>query len=182
MLVFRMETASGVGMYYHDASTNIINNGTSDRKKWPMPHDDERYVMNKSHHIKTVYPDTPLLDALDTYSQESDLINSGMFELYNEELYRFGFNNYAQLERWVSDFEWRKALVAANIYLNVYEVDERFAILGYTQCTFRFDKATLLHSFIATSSEEHILSVLMAKQSPSASAAAYYKDFYNENA
>ncbi|MNN65860.1 hypothetical protein D3C81_1813940 [compost metagenome] len=85
------------------------------------------------------------------------------------------------LDKWVSEFEWRKQLVEAKVYLNVYEVDEKFAILGYTQCTFRLDKATLLHSFIATSTERHIIGTLMQHSSPSKSAELYYKDFHCEN-
>lgn len=164
MLIFRFETELGVGMYYHDASTNIINNGTSDRKKWPMPADDERFRINKAFHIQRYFPDQEMLKGRSVFSEQCrDLRNCGLFNFYNEELYRFGFGSYSQMDRWVSEFEWRAALVGAKVYLNVYEVRDRYAVLGDTQCTFRRDKATLVHSFIATSSQDHIKSVLRNK-------------------
>lgn len=182
MLIFRMETAEGVGMYHNDDSTNIINDGSSNRERWPMPYDDERFKLNKKHHLKEDY-DNAMLYGSATLSWENceDLRNCGLFNFYDEELYRFGFQSFEQLDKWISEFEWKHKLVQANVYLNVYDVPRDFAILGYTQCTFRLDKATLLHSFIATSSEEHVMRVLMNKPTPSESAIAYYKDFHNEN-
>ena len=186
MLIFRMETSSGVGMYHNDASTNIINDGTSDRDKWPMPHDDSRFKLNKAHHREEMYPDDHMLQGSRAYQMFhercKDLRNCGLFEFYNEDLYQFGFNGYEQMDKWISEYEWRKQLADAKIYLNVYDVPRDYAILGYTQCTFRRDKAKLLHSFIATSTEEHIISVLRAKRPLSDSVNAYYKDFYSENA
>lgn len=186
MLVYRFETPEGVGMYYHDASTNIINNGSSDRKKWPMPYDDALLKSRKAFHISDQYPDQEKLQGSQTqsmfYEWCEDLRNCGLFEFYDETKYRFGFSSYEQMERWVSEFEWRAALVHAKVYLNVYEVSRDQAIVGDTQCTFRLDKAKLLHSFIATSSQEHIASVLRNKQSTSDAINEYYKDFYNENA
>lgn len=183
MLVFRMETEAGVGMYYHDASTNIINNGSSKRERWPMPYDDERFKLNKKYHLSEDY-DNDMFSGSPTlmYEHCEDLRNCGLFNFYKEELYRFGFHSYELLDKWICEFEWRQQLVEAKVYLNVYEVDKQFAILGYTQCTFRLDKAKLLHSFIATSCEDHIMRVLMNKPTPSESAIAYYKDYSYETA
>lgn len=181
MLIFRFETESGVGMYFNKASTNIINDGTSDSKKWPMPYDDERFKTNLKFHRNYMYPDDEMLIGSRTYNMFyercKDLRKCGLFEFYTEDLYRFGFNSYAQLDRWVSEFEWRLALVDVNVFLNVYEVDERFAVLGHTQCTFRLDKAKRLHSFIATSSEDQIIGALMENYPDSASVNQCYKDF-----
>lgn len=186
MLIFRMETASFVGMYHNDESTAIINDGSSHPKKWPMPHDDERFRINKKYHIEKLYPDQVKLQGSQVQCMFrewcNDLRNCGLFEFYNEDLYNFGFGSYEQLDKWISDFSWRVQLANLKVYLNVYEVPEDYAILGYTQCTFRRDKATLLHSFIATSSEQHIIDTLKIKHPTSVSADEYYKDFYNENA
>ena len=181
MLIFRFETESGVGMYFNKASTNIINDGTSDCKKWPMPYDDSRFKINKKHHLEEMYPNEHMLqgskDYCMFYERCKDLRKCGLFEFYDEELYQFGFNSYEQMDKWISEFEWRKQLADAKIYLTVYDVPRDYAILGYSQCTFRRDKAKLIHSFIATSSEEHIISVLRAKRPLSDSVNAYYKDF-----
>lgn len=180
MLIFRMETATGVGMYHNAASECIINNGTSDSKRWPMPYDDDRFKTNKEHHLKENY-DNEMFKGSQTQTMFiewcEDLRKCGLFEFYNENNYQFGFSSYEIMEKWISEFEWRKQLAEAKIYLTVYDVPRDYVILGYTQCTFRRDKAKLMHSFIATSSEEHIISVLRAKRPLSDSVNAYYKDF-----
>lgn len=176
MLIFRMETATGVGMYHNDASECIINNGTSDSKRWPMPYDDDRFKTNKEHHLRENY-DNEMFKGSQTQTMFrewcEDLRKCGLFNFYDENLYRFGFNSYEQMSKWIYEFEWKRRLVEVGVNLNVYEVDRQFAILGYTQCTFRLDRAKLLHSFAATASEERIMHILPQSQS----VVDYHKDF-----
>lgn len=180
MLVFRFETTAGVGMYFNDSSTGIIGDGSSHPTKWPMPDEDERFSFNKKFHIKSQYPDNEMLSSSTStipFVQWDDLARCGLFEFYEDSFYRFGFGSYQQLENWVYQFDWRKQLAVVNVFLNVYEVDETYAILGFTQCTFRLDKAKRLHSFIATTSEDQIIATLKSMYPDSEHVEAYYQDF-----
>jgi len=156
MKIIRIETADGVGVYHNHASESIINGGTSDPIKWPMPYDDKAFVIDKKRKIESTYPDYVVLADLVDCDQEEDIINCGLFELYNEELYRFGFKDYAQMEKWIYNSDWRMELEVCDMQMNVYDVPDQFTMVGDTQITFRLDKAVKIATLKPTALEWEI--------------------------
>lgn len=131
MKVIRLEDGKGRGMYTTSSpASDIIAGGRSDSVLWPMADDD-----------------TKLQDDMD---KKNDLYPSTLDEYDIRSLHRFCFNSYEQMERWIYNFEWRVKLAEFGIVMNVYEVDEQWVMIGTTQCTFYFEKATLVGTFSPT--------------------------------
>lgn len=157
MKIIRIETVDGVGVYHNDATESIINGGVGDENTWPMPYADKAFVADKKQKRIELYPDDEMLRGPTMFGHMCDDIRDcGLFELYNEELYRFGFKDYAQMEKWICDFEWRIELAERDMQMNVYDVPDQFVMVGDTQITFRLDKAVKIDSLKPTALEWEI--------------------------
>lgn len=164
MKIIRMENCQGVGMYYHDKTRKVISNGDSDPKVWPMPYDDSALKADIKTKKRLVYPDTHMLDSSSSYMMLHDhcmdVINSGLFDIYHEHDFKFCFKDYSQMERWIYNFDWRVGLNEGGILMNVYEIDEKYVMIGTTQCTFNIKHAVLVDTFSPTALEADMLYAL----------------------
>lgn len=168
MKIIRIETPEGIGIYNNALSEDIINGGTSDPKKWPMPYDDRAFSDDKKYKRSLFEGDRLAQSIRDEYGSADhstniecstrlfDLRRSGLYEFYREFDYRFGFVDFRQMRRWIHELQWLEALDEVGMLLNVYEVESRYTIIGNTQCTFDKTKAILVMSHSPMASEQEL--------------------------
>lgn len=124
MLVYRMETEDGTGIY----SIGTRCPAQEIEGAHPVAHGDTEFVINFS--------------LWKTYNSES-----GIYPYHD---FVFCFNSVSQWKRWFYNVEWILWAIQHKVKLSVYEVDADFVIQGTTQCTFYKEQATMANDFVAT--------------------------------
>lgn len=119
LVVVRVETKDGYGMY------NNVWFACS------LPCDDNH---------PTIEGDSLYKSNLKAYNSDR-----GIFSYYGEPNgHRFGFLDLAMLRRWIYNDKWLVAMGRKGAVLCTYEVPSDSVIIGRTQVTFAFEKATCL--------------------------------------
>lgn len=122
MLLYRLETQEGEGVYSSDAFGQVTGSSLANNRH-PMPYEDYKL-------------------------QES--ISKKKTRGYKEDDFYFAFRSKSQCKRWVYKKEWRDGLTKLGVTLNVYEVPINHAMLGNNQCTFNRSKAKLVNKIYLT--------------------------------
>jgi hypothetical protein len=118
MLIYRIETESGGGMY--QGSYGALCPLTFDSARHPIPENDSLLMDNMSCVIER----EGLPPATSAWSF-----------IYGR--YRFGFASVDQLRAWVYQDDWLVKLHLYGLRLAVYDVDDEDCVVGYTQAIFR---------------------------------------------
>lgn len=113
VIVYRLETIGGTGVYNTSASMTIDFDG----KRHPMPNDDSLLMENLLMHN---------LDILSGYG------NLGV---------HFGFSSIEQLRSWFYNDNWIRDISERDIILSIYEAEEVY--LGNSQMCFNRSTASL---------------------------------------
>lgn len=118
MLIYRIETESGGGMY--QGNYGAMCPLTFDSARHPIPENDSLLMDNMFYVIER-----------ENWPHDT----SAHSFIYGR--YRFGFASVDQLRAWVYQDDWLVKLHRYGLRLAVYDVADEDCVVGYTQAIFR---------------------------------------------